>query len=154
MAEKQNPSFLQTTFGGPVEAVSGGVWQAGWARVPYIDIGPYRVRNVLANDQIGSAIREAAGDPEAVVRFGRYLFWRWALSVSHDGHTERHGIVSFFFHGAIISLLFLVCVALAAWIWGLLGWAVFGLWMTHAYMNFSARFASDRPAERRSQVGL
>lgn len=145
MTKRQNPSFLQTSFAGPVEAVSRGIWKDGWARTAYADIGRYRVRNLLANDQIGSAIEEAAGDPHAVVRIGRYLFWRWALSVTHDGHTERHGIFSFFFHGAITSLLFLFFIALAAVVWGPFGWAAFALWVTHIYMNVTARFGSDIP---------
>lgn len=128
--------------------MSGGTWQDGWTRRAYVDIGPYRVRQLLAGDQIGSAIEEAGNNPEAVFRIGHYLFWRWALSVSSDGHTERHGVFSFIVHSIVITVVFAVVFSLLGMAWGLLGWIGFGLWAAHTYMNVSARFGSSVPEKR------
>src|SRR5690606_38748902 len=107
MAEGRNKApYFQTAFQGPLGSMSSGVWKEGWSRRAYVDIGQHRVRNLLASDQIGSAIEEAADDPRLVVRVGHYLFWRWALSVTSNGHTERQGFFGFWLHTLVISGLF------------------------------------------------
>lgn len=146
---RQNLPYFATAITGSLGSMSSGTWKEGWSRRAYVDLGPYRVRQLLASDQIGSAIEESGSDPELEVRIGHYLFWRWALAVSSNGHTERQGAFSFLFHSAIISVLFMIVGTVLGLIWGLLGLGVFGLWCAHMFLNFSARFGSSNSAVKR-----
>lgn len=150
---RQKLPYFTTVVSGSLGTMSRGSWKEGWSRQAYVDLGPYRVRQLLTSDQIGSAIEESGSDPELEVRLGHYLFWRWALSVSSNGHTERHSAFSFLFHSCIITFLFMIVGLVLSAMWGLFGLAVFGLWCTHMVMNVSARFGSANTAVARSSGG-
>ena len=142
---KQKAPDLKTVFAGPIGSISGGIWKDGWTRRSYIDLGPYRLRTVIIREEVSSALSEATDDPNVVVRVGHYLFWRWALSVTSDGHTERHGIFSFLFHSLIITILVSMVNSVIFWVFGALGWVLVAIWALHMYLNFSARFGSAMP---------
>lgn len=146
-ASRQKAPYFRTAFRGPLRGMSSGTWKEGWSRRAYVDIGPYRLRNFLASDQIGSAIEEDGDDPRVVIRVGHYLFWRWALSVTSDDHSERQGFFGFWLHTLVITGVFCIVNLVLFSLLGVLGWLGVGLWGVHMYMNFSARNGSDLPRD-------
>jgi hypothetical protein len=159
MARKQRPPYFRVAFPGPVKTVSEGTWDGGWKRRTYIDLGEYRLRDVVTDMRMDSALDEAADDPGSVVGLGHFLVWRWVLSVSRDGRTERQGLMRFILSILAATAAFaasgLVCLSIAIGavdavdsgrlreLLQLSGIALPGLvlpllWAAHMVMNFKA----------------
>lgn len=152
MAKRRAPYF-QTTFRGPVGTVSEGTWDGRWTRRAYVDLGPFRVRSVITDSQMGTALGEARDDPDSVIRLGHMLVGRWVLSVTSDGHTERQGLFMFLLCNLavtfIIPIVFLILAVIISELtfsrhvvmWPLLIGAA--IWAAQMVMNFKARFGSS-----------
>lgn len=159
MATKQRLPYFKVAFPGPVEAVSDGMWESGWRRRAYIDLGPYRLRDLVTDPQMDCVLDEAGGDPDSVVRLGHFLLWRWLLSVTREGRTERQAPILFILSTLAITLAFVVggfiCLFFAVGVLGavdgerlyglleLLSTMLLGLvfplvWAVHMVMNFRA----------------
>ncbi|ENO88256.1 hypothetical protein [Thauera linaloolentis] len=108
MATKQRLPYFKVAFPGPVDAVSDGMWESGWRRRAYIDLGPYRLRDLVTDPQMDCVLDEAGGDPDSVIRLGHFLTWRWLLSVTREGRTERQEPILFILSTVTITLAFAV----------------------------------------------
>jgi hypothetical protein len=161
MARKQRPPYFRVAFPGPVKTVSEGIWDGGWKYRAYIELGQYRLWDVVTDMRMDSALDEAADDPGSVVGLGHFLVWRWVLSVTRDGRTERQGLMHFILSIVAVTAAFaiggLVCFSIAIGVLDaaasgrlrelleLSGIALLGLalplpllWAAHMVMNFRA----------------
>lgn len=150
MAGKQRAPYLQVAFSGPVGRMSEGTWDGGWTRRAYVDLGPFRVRGLVADAQMGSALEEFGDHAATEIRLGHMLIGRWVLAVTSDGHSERQGIVMFLLCNLALTLMFLILSALFALLASDLGgarsfqsWLMLpglGLCALQLWLNVKARF--------------
>ncbi len=150
MAGKQRAPYLQVVFPGPVGRLSEGTWDGRWTRRAYVDLGPYRVRGVVADAQMGSALQEFGDSAATEIRLGQMLIGRWVLAVTAEGHSERQGIVMFVLCSLALTLIFVLLSALFAVVVSDLGgarsfqgWLMLpglALWALQMWLNAKARF--------------
>ncbi|MFE3837457.1 hypothetical protein [Pseudogemmobacter sonorensis] len=150
MADKQRAPYLQVAFPGPVGRVSEGTWDGRWTRRAYVDLGPFRVRGVVADAQMGSALEEFGDSAATGIRLGHMLVGRWVLAVTSEGHSERQGMVMFLLCNLALTLAFAILSALFAVVASDLGgarsfqsWLMLpglALWALQMWLNFKARF--------------
>lgn len=148
MAGKQRPPYFGVVFPGPVRSVTGEMaWEGHWRSRAYIDFGRYRLGDVVTCPRMDRVLDECGSDPDAVVRLGHFLIWRWVLSVSSGGRIERQGLLPFALGLLLITATFavggFVCLFIGIGVLemadGVLpGLALAVLWAVHMAMNLKA----------------
>lgn len=148
MAGKQRPPYFRVVFRGAVRTVTEEMaWEGRWRRRTYLDFGRYRLKDVVTCSRMDRALDECGGDPDAVVRLGHFLLWRWVLSVSSGGRVERQAFPLFALGLLAISAAFagggfvclLISIGVLETVDGTLpGLALAVLWAMHMAMNLRA----------------
>ncbi|MCV2217246.1 hypothetical protein [Thauera sp. Sel9] len=148
MAGKQRPPYFRVAFRGTVRTVTEEMaWEGHWRRRTYLDFGRYRLKDVVTCPRMDRVLDECGSDPDAVVRLGHFLVWRWVLSVSRGGRVERQAFLLFalgllaitavFAGGGFVCLF--ICIGVLETVDGVLpGLAFPVLWATHMAMNLRA----------------
>ena len=148
MVDKRRPPYFRVVFPGPVRTVTEETEREGrWQRRIYIDLGRYRLREVVTCPRMDCALDESCADSAPVVRLGHFLFWRWVLSVSCGGRIERSGLMPFILGLLAITAAFavggFVCLFIGIGVLEMAGGVSLALvllllWILHMAMNFKA----------------